>query len=210
MSLARNTSLIVVATALLALSVKSHAQTAIPSGDLSLFRDYDMAAPGVRAFSGAFGRYGVAFVTSDGATRLHAPGPETRISPHLAHGGEATGSLSLIGAYTVNQFRVAVDIRRDQTDLEQRRSSTELGVGFIGSIMHGLSVGGGPTIGFGDVTPSRSPTRPGVDRSYGLNGEATLSLSDNWALTGVLGYRARANGAREESFFSVLGLGYRF
>jgi hypothetical protein len=49
---------------------------------------------------------------------------------------------------------------------------------------------------------------------YGLRGSAVYSLSDNWALTGVLGYRRSLGepgiSASEEQFFSVLGLGYRF
>jgi hypothetical protein len=51
-------------------------------------------------------------------------------------------------------------------------------------------------------------------RDYGLRGSAVYSLSDSWALTGVLGYR-RSLGelgvtTSDEQFFSVLGLGYRF
>ena len=52
------------------------------------------------------------------------------------------------------------------------------------------------------------------DLLVGRGGAAVYSLTDSWALTGVLGYR-RSIGelgatATDEQFFSVFGLGYRF
>jgi len=150
----------------------------------------------------------VTIATMDGPTSLRGSMFGSRLEPRSSDG--SSDGVSLIGAYTVNQLRFAVDIRRESYDFDRRRASTEFAVGFMSSITATLSIGGGPTIGFGEVTPSRSPVRAGGERSVGLNGAATLSLSENWALTGVLGYRSRTDGSKEESFFSVLGLGYRF
>jgi outer membrane scaffolding protein for murein synthesis (MipA/OmpV family) len=51
-------------------------------------------------------------------------------------------------------------------------------------------------------------------RDYGVRGAAVYSLTENWALTGVLGYRRSLGelgvNASDEHFFSVLGMGYRF
>jgi hypothetical protein len=187
-----------------------YAQTPGSNNGLSLFSNHDSVASGGRVFNGVFGRYGVTFAAGDATPRFRGPGADIKFEQNLSDGGQDSDGLSLIGAYTVNQFRVAVDIRRDRLDFERRRSSTELGVGFVSMVKDGLTIGGGPTIGFGDVTPSRSPLRTASDGTLGLNGAATLSLSENWALTGVLGYRARASGAKEESFFSLFGFDYRF
>ncbi len=189
------------------------AQSPLSLSGLSLFSNFDAEAAGLRVFSGVFGGYGVTLATAGGPTLLHGPTATSRVDSRAAGGPFEAGSVSLIGAYTINQLRVAVDIRRDALDFGRRRASTEFGVGFMSAVGSSLSVGAGPTIGFGDVTPSRSPLRPSGGesaRTMGLSGTATLSLSDSWALTGVLGYRSRADGAKEESFFSLLGLGYRF
>lgn len=189
----------------------ARAQSSLTPG-LSLFSDFDVNAAGIRVFSGTIGKYGVSLATVGAPTMLHAPSGVDG-DARLFRSASAGDGLSLIGAYTVNQFRVAVDIRRSLLEPERRRASTEFGIGYAAALTRSLSVGGGPTIGFGEVTPSRGSVRPGgADnaRSLGLTGAATLNLSENWALTGVLGYRTRTDGGREESFFSTLGLGYRF
>ena len=212
MCMARSFRLSVVALGLsattLLMAPPARAQSPLSLSGLSLFSDFDAAAAGVRVFSGTFGKYGVSLASAGAPTQLHASGDS-----RLFRAGGESDALSLIGAYTVNQFRVAVDIRRSLLEPERRRASTEFGFGYAAALSPSLSVSAGPTIGFGEVTPSRGGARPGgADnaRSLGLTGSATLSLSENWALTGVLGYRARTDGGRDESFFSVLGLGYRF
>jgi hypothetical protein len=203
-------SLLALTAGLLSATGDLCAQTSGSANALSLFVDHGSSASAERGFTGVFGRYGVAFATGDAAPRFRGPGASIKFDQNSFDGGQESDGLSLIGAYTVNQFRVAVDIRRDRLDFERRRSSTELGVGFVSMVKDGLTIGGGPTIGFGDVTPSRSPLRTASDGTLGLNGAATLSLSDNWALTGVLGYRARASGTKDDSFFSLFGFDYRF
>lgn len=199
----------------LLVAAPARAQSPLALSGMSLFSDFDANASGQRVFNGVIGKYGVSLASAGAPTMLHGVGGgvdgggDARL---FRNAGESDG-LSLIGAYTVNQFRVAVDIRRNLLEPERRRASTEFGLGYTAALTESLSVGGGPTIGFGEVTPSRGGARPGgADnaRSLGLTGAATLSLSENWALTGVLGYRARTDGSREDSFFSVLGLGYRF
>jgi hypothetical protein len=200
----------------LAFSVAAAAQLPVPQAlaqsplgmsGVSLFADLRGDTAGTRVFNSTIGKYGVS-LTSSGPSNMPFLGGDAR----LFAPGESDG-LSLIGAYTVNYFRVAVDIRRSLLGPERRRVSTEVGLGYTAALTQSLSVGVGPMIGFGDVTPSRGGARPSdADslRSLGLSGAASLNLSENWALTGVLGYRARTDGPREESFFSVLGLGYRF
>lgn len=198
-------------TALTLVAFPLRAQTPFVGGGISLFGDFDLGQNAERAYSGTIGGYGVSFAAVGDPAKQH--GPALGAGVRSTGAASDLGALSLIGAYTVNQFRVAVDIRRQALDVERRRGSAELGIGFAGTLTEQLSVGGGPTIGFGEITPSRSPLRPGGGdnvRTLGLTGAATLSLSENWALTGVLGYRSRTDGAKEESFFSTLGLGYRF
>ncbi len=193
-------------------AASARAQSPLTLSGLSLFSDFDATASGLRVFNGTIGKYGVSLASAGAPTMLHGPvggGDDARLFRNAA----ASDGLSLIGAYTVNRFRVAVDIRRTLLEPERRRASTEFGLGYTAALTNSLSVGAGPTIGFGEVTPSRGAARPGgADnaRSLGLTGAATLNLTENWALTGVLGYRARTDGSREDSFFSVLGLGYRF
>jgi len=193
-------------------ATSAHAQSSLAISSLSLFSDFGANTSQPRVFSGTFGKYGVSLASAGTPAMPYGVGGSHGDARLFRNVAESDG-LSLIGAYTVNQFRVAVDIRRSLLEPERRRASTEFGIGYTAALTESLRVGAGPTIGFGEVTPSRGTGRAGDAenaRSLGLSGAATLNLSENWALTGVLGYRARTDGAKEESFFSVLGLGYRF
>jgi hypothetical protein len=188
-------------------ALQARAQSPLVMSGVSLFADLGGDVSGARVFNSTIGKYGVS-LANPSSSSMPFGGGDARVFTH----GMSDG-LSLIGAYTISNFRVAVDIRRNLLAPDRRRASTELGVGYTAALTQSLSVGAGPTIGFGEVTPSRGgarPSHPDSLKSLGLTGAATLSLSENWALTGVLGYRARTDGPREESFFSVLGLGYRF
>jgi hypothetical protein len=158
-----------------------------------------------RMFSAAVGGFTVNLVAPD-ASRDTGAG-------HLT-GAPAT--MALIGSFSLDGFRILVDMRREQLATDGQRTSTEVGFGYQARPLTGLAVGVSPTIGFGDVTPARgaTPTDAGW-RSVGVSGTATYDLSENWALTGVLGYRYRAESANgrtrdDGSFFSIFGLGYRF
>lgn len=95
----------------------------------------------------------------------------------------------------------------------------QVGEGWALAVGPTLSVGGdsaaslfSPTYGSGGFM-RRLQGDTGL-RDYGLRGSAVYSLSDSWALTGVLGYRRSLGelgvSTSDEQFFSVLGLGYRF
>lgn len=138
---------------------------------------------------------------------------------------EAGAELGIFGQFSVNQWQFAVDLRHDpQTD--GRGTQAELGL-FYGAQIGGnvslalgptMSLGGGDGRGYFGVTPAQlSRSRRGeADAGYGVRGTATYSLSENWALTGVLGYRRSFGEAVDSSlgdasqFFSILGFGYRF
>ena len=107
-------------------------------------------------------------------------------------------------------------------------SVAQFAMGYGGQLGDGLAFSVGPTVSMGnDGTASlfgsggsgaggflnRFAGDTGV-RDYGLRGSATYSLSESWALSGVLGYRRSLGefglNTADEQFFSVLGLGYRF
>jgi len=111
--------------------------------------------------------------------------------------------------------------------LDRTGSMAQFAANFGGPIGHDWALSIGPTVTLGgDGTGSLfSPSygSGGLMRrlqgdtglqDYGVRGAAIYSLSDSWALTGVLGYRRSLGepgiSASEEQFFSVLGLGYRF
>ncbi len=89
-----------------------------------------------------------------------------------------------------------------------------------------LRVAVGPTVTVGrrdglqlGVTPSGAlpfGTRPGEAgpglRGFGLEGSAAYRVGGNWALLGVMGYRRPVDDPTtpSNSFFSMLGIGYRF
>lgn len=105
-------------------------------------------------------------------------------------------------------------------------SVAQLAMNYGGQVSQSLALSFGPTLSFGgDSTASLMNAPSGLNglrrfqnetgmRDYGLRGSAVYSLTDNWALTGVLGYRRSVGelgvSSSDEHFFSILGMGYRF
>lgn len=163
-----------------------------------------------RRFAGALG-YGVTL----------APPPAPRGPLALDTARSPSGLLS------IDNFHFGVDLLPTGGTFG-RGSIAQFAMTYGGQVSDDLTLGVGPTLSvggdgtaslFGSATPAtggllrRLQSDAGV-RDYGLRGSAVYSLTDNWALTGVLGYR-RALGelgaaSSDEQFFSVLGLGYRF
>jgi hypothetical protein len=131
------------------------------------------------------------------------------------------------GQLSVHNWHFGVDVLQP-TGYGRTGSVAQFAMNYGGHVSDNLALSVGPTVSVGgDGTASLfgSTGRAGGGflrglqndagvRDYGLRGAAVYNLSDNWALTGVLGYRRTLGelGATqsEEQFFSVLGLGYRF
>jgi hypothetical protein len=159
-----------------------------------------------RRFAGGFG-YGLNLVPPAASHGLDAGAPSGRLSLDNWHFGVdmlqpyGTGATSPVAQFAMN-------------------FGGQVGESWALSVGPTLSVGGdstgslfSPNYGSGGGFMRRLQGDTGV-RDYGLRGSAVYSLSDSWALTGVLGYR-RSLGelgvtTSDEQFFSVLGLGYRF
>jgi hypothetical protein len=175
-----------------------------------------MASPDLLAqdyrFSGALG-YGVNL----------APPPVSR-GPLSLDPGPA-GALASPGQFSIHNWHFGIDMLQSGAGVRPG-SIAQLAMNYGGQVSESLALSVGPTVSVGgDGTSSllggpaaggvlrRLQNEAGV-RDYGLRGSAVYSLSDNWALTGVLGYRRSIGelGATQadEQFFSVLGLGYRF
>jgi hypothetical protein len=128
------------------------------------------------------------------------------------------------GQLSVRNWHFGVDVLQS-SGFGAPGSVAQFAMNYGGEVSDGLALSVGPTLSLGGAgTPSlfgaarssgftRLQNEAGV-RDYGLRGAAVYSLSDSWALTGVLGYRRTLGelGATQsdDQFFSVLGLGYRF
>jgi hypothetical protein len=164
-----------------------------------------------RRFAGTMG-YGINL-----APPMPARGPLA-----LDTGAGQSGQLSL------DNWHFGVDVLQSAGGLGRPTSIAQFAMNYGGQVADSLTLSVGPTVslGGGDGTASlfggagglagrRLHYDAGVGvRDYGLRGAAVYSLTDSWALTGVLGYR-RSIGelgatATDEQFFSVFGLGYRF
>ena len=145
------------------------------------------------------------------------------VPPAASHGlvvGAPSGPLAL------DNWHFGVDMQQPYGS-SQAGSVAQFAMNFGGQVGESWALSVGPTLSLGgDNTASLfSPTygsggfmhRLQGDtglRDYGMRGSAVYSLSDSWALTGVLGYRRSLGelgmSTTDEQFFSVLGLGYRF
>jgi hypothetical protein len=158
-----------------------------------------------RRFAGGLG-YGLNLMPPVGSRSLDAGAPPGRLSLDNWHFGVdmlqpyGTGPTSPVAQFAMN-------------------FGGQVGESWALSVGPTLSLGGdstgplfSPNYGSGGVM-HRLQGDTGL-RDYGLRGSAVYSLSDNWALTGVLGYRRSLGelgvSTTDEQFFSVLGLGYRF
>ncbi|MEJ0071340.1 MAG: MipA/OmpV family protein [Pseudomonadota bacterium] len=146
--------------------------------------------------------------------------------PEGARGGAALDSGRGPGPLSIDNLHFGIDVMQPYGN--RNGSVAQLAMNYGGLVANNLALSVGPTLSVGgDSTASLfSPTvaagggflrRLQSDtglRDYGLRGSAVYSLSDSWALTGVLGYRRTLGelgiSSADEQFFSVLGLGYRF
>ncbi len=163
-----------------------------------------------RRFAGALG-YGIN-LTPPAATR--SLGLDSARSPS--------------GLLSIDNVHFGVDLLPTSGVFGRSGSIAQFAMTYGGQVSEDLTLGVGPTLSvggdgtaslFGSAAPAtggllrRLQSDAGV-RDYGLRGSAVYSLNDNWALTGVLGYRRSLGelgaASSEEQFFSVLGLGYRF
>ena len=106
------------------------------------------------------------------------------------------------------------------------RGVAQFAMNYGGQVSESLALSFGPTMSFGgDSAASLMAGQGGLSglrrfqadsgmRDYGVRGSAVYSLSNNWALTGVMGYRRSVGelgvSSSDEHFFSILGMGYRF
>jgi hypothetical protein len=160
-----------------------------------------------RRFAGALG-YGVNLVPPAGRDGA---------------GLDLTGAGSA-GNLSIRNWHFGVDVLQPG-GVGRTGSVAQFAMNYGGHVSDSLALSVGPTLSVGGDGASsllgsqsggflrRLQSDAGV-RDYGLRGSAVYSLSDNWALTGVLGYRRTVGelGAAQsdDQFFSVLGLGYRF
>ena len=162
-----------------------------------------------RRFLGGLG-YGVNLLPPEGGRANLAVDP-----------GAASSGLSL------DNWHFGIDLQRP-SGFGRGSSVTQFAMGFGGQLGDNWALSVGPTLSLGsDSTASLFSPSLGTGggfmrrlsgetglRDYGLRGSATYSLSESWALSGVLGYRRSLGefglNTADEQFFSVLGLGYRF
>ncbi len=140
----------------------------------------------------------------------------------LTTGAGATPS----GQLSINNWHFGVDVLQSGFSGGTTSGSVaQFAMNYGGQVSESLALSVGPTVSLGgDGTGAlfgssgrgflRGLQNDAGLRDYGLRGSAVYSLTNNWALTGVLGYRRTLGefGAAQsdEQFFSVLGLGYRF
>jgi len=149
-----------------------------------------------------------------------APARRGALALDLAGGGLAGPS----GELSVRNWNFGVDVLQP-SGLARTGWVAQFAMNYGGQVSDSLALSVGPTLSVGgDGAASllgstgrgflRGLQNEAGVRDSGLRGAAVYSLSDNWALTGVLGYRRTLGelGATQsdEQFFSVLGLGYRF
>jgi len=130
------------------------------------------------------------------------------------------------GRLALDNWHFGVDVQQPY-GTGRTGSVAQFAMNFGGQVGESWALSVGPTLSLGaDSTASLFSPNYGSGgfmrrlqgdtglRDYGLRGSAVYSLSDSWALTGVLGYRRSLGelgiSTTDEQFFSVLGLGYRF
>jgi hypothetical protein len=143
----------------------------------------------------------------------------------LAAEGAAGAGFAQLGQFSINNWHFGIDVLQPN-QLGRASSVAQLAMNYGGQVSNNLALSVGPTVSLGGASLSpltgasssggflrRFQGETGL-RDYGLRGSAVYSLGDNWALTGVLGFRRSLSelgvSSSDEQFFSVLGLGYRF
>jgi hypothetical protein len=135
------------------------------------------------------------------------------------------GGGSPFGQISIHNWHIGLDVLQPSGP-GRGNSIAQLAMNYGGQVSQSLALSFGPTLSFGgDSAASLMTGAGGVGglrrfqndtgmRDYGLRGSAVYSLTDNWALTGVLGYRRSIGelgvSSSDEHFFSILGMGYRF
>jgi hypothetical protein len=130
------------------------------------------------------------------------------------------------GQISLNNWHFGLDVLQPSSGFGRGTSITQFAMNYGGQVSESLALNFGPTMSFGgDSAASAMAGQGGLSglrrlqadsgvRDYGVRGSAVYSLTNNWALTGVLGYRRSVGelgvSAADEHFFSVLGMGFRF
>lgn len=189
-------------------------------------------APQGRVFTNSVGGFTLDLSPTPGSPWSTSLAVDFRRDDHLGEwrrglsDPQANAEFGVLGQFTVNQWRMAVDLRHDPQN-DGRGTQAELGLFYGAQLGSGLTLSVGPTLSvtaaerrsYLGITPASRARRGDAEagfKDYGLRGTATYSLSENWALTGVLGYRRSFGDAGEipagdvGQFLSILGFGYRF
>lgn len=142
------------------------------------------------------------------------------LMPPLGFDGDGPGRIS------INNWHFGLDVLQQSGGIGRGGSIAQFGMNYGGQVSESLALSFGPTMSFGgDSATSLMGNPAGLGglrrfqsdtgmRDYGVRGSAVYSLSTNWALTGVMGYRRSVGelgvSSSDEHFFSILGMGYRF
>lgn len=171
-------------------------------------------SPGVQPATSVIGDYGISIAGHYGAGLWAA---------QLMDGLGAPSAAKAAGNFSISTVQLSAAVRGgDGLDPH----GTDLALRWGAQVSDDLRVAFGPTVTVGrrdglqfGVTPSGAlpfGTRPGEPgpglRGFGLQGSAAYRLSGNFTVLGVLGYQRpvdEPNGP-SNSFFSMLGIGYRF
>src|SRR5260221_13147033 len=130
------------------------------------------------------------------------------------------------GRISLNNWHFGLDVLQPSGGFGRGGSVAQFAMNYGGQVSESLALSFGPTMSFGgDSTTSLMAGQGGLSglrrfqadsgmRDYGVRGSAVYSLTNNWALTGVMGYRRSVGelgvSSSDEHFFSILGMGYRF
>ena len=130
------------------------------------------------------------------------------------------------GRISLNNWHFGLDVLQPSGGIGRGGSVAQFAMNYGGQVSESLALSFGPTMSFGgDSAASLMAGQGGLSglrrfqadsgmRDYGVRGSAVYSLTNNWALTGVMGYRRSVGelgvSSSDDHFFSILGMGYRF
>lgn len=162
-------------------------------------------------------------------------GQDRRFAGALGYGVNLLPGAGQASQISINNWHFGLDVLQPSggaqggaatTGFGRAGSVAQLAMNYGGQVSQSLALSFGPTLSFGGDSAASAMTAAGGlgglrrfqsetgMRDYGVRGAAVYSLTDNWALTGVLGYRRSIGelgvSASDEHFFSILGMGYRF
>jgi hypothetical protein len=155
-------------------------------------------------------------------------GPDRRFAGAMGYGVNlAPPALDqAAGQIVLNNWHFGLDVLQPGNNFGRSGSIAQFAMNYGGQVSESLALSFGPTLSFGgDSAASLMAGQGGLSglrrfqadsgmRDYGVRGSAVYSLTDSWALTGVMGYRRSVGelgvSASDEHFFSILGMGYRF